>query len=57
MSLPWLRRRMRQAREAEQGGLPAFPGHGRPRDEDLARMRKEVKALREASETSFPLRS
>jgi transposase len=25
-----LRRWMQQAREAEQGGLPPFPGHGRP---------------------------
>jgi transposase-like protein len=43
-----LRRWMQQAREAAQGGLPAFPGHGRPRDEELARLRKENKALREA---------
>jgi transposase-like protein len=28
-----LRRRMQHAREAVSGGLPAFPGHGRPRDE------------------------
>jgi transposase len=41
---------MQQAREAAQGGLPAFPGHGRPRDEELTRLRKEVKALREANE-------
>jgi transposase len=45
-----LRRWMQQAREAAQGGLPPFPGHGRPRDEELARLRKEVKALREANE-------
>ncbi|MDR2101832.1 MAG: hypothetical protein LBP43_04610 [Treponema sp.] len=31
-------------------GLPPFPGHGRPRDEELARLRKETKALREAKE-------
>jgi hypothetical protein len=30
-------------------GLPAFPGHGRPRDGELARLRKEVKVLREAN--------
>jgi transposase-like protein len=43
------RRWTRQAREAERGGLPPPPsGHGRPRDEDLARLRKENKALREA---------
>jgi transposase-like protein len=45
-----LRRWMRQAREAAQGGLPPFPGHGRPRDEELARLRKENNALREANE-------
>jgi hypothetical protein len=39
---------MQQARQAAQGGLPPFPGHGRPRDEELARLRKENKALREA---------
>jgi hypothetical protein len=42
-----LRRRIRQAREAAKGGLPPFPGHGRPRDEELARLWKENKALRE----------
>jgi transposase len=45
-----LRRWMQQAREASQGGLPPFPGYGRPRDEELARLRKEVKFLREANE-------
>jgi transposase len=45
-----LRRWMQQAREAAQGGLPAFPGHGQPLDEELARLRKEVQALREANE-------
>ena len=45
-----LRRWIQQAREAAGGGLPPFPGHGRPRDEELARMRKENKALREANE-------
>jgi transposase len=43
-----LYRWMRQARESAGAGLPPFPGHGRPRDEELARLRKEVKALREA---------
>jgi transposase-like protein len=42
------RRWTRQAREAERGGLPPFFGHGRPRDGELARLRKEAKALREA---------
>jgi len=45
-----LRRWMKQAREAADTGLQAFPGHGRPRDAELARLRKEVKALREANE-------
>ena len=45
-----LRRWMQQAREAVDGGIRAFPGHGRPRDAELARLRKEVKSLREANE-------
>jgi transposase-like protein len=39
---------MKQSREAGREGIPPFPGHGRPRDEELARLRKEVKALRTA---------
>jgi transposase len=39
-----LYRWMQQAREAAQGGLPPFPGHGRPRGEELTRLRKEVTA-------------
>lgn len=31
-------------------GIQAFPGHGRPRDAELTRLRKEVKSLREANE-------
>jgi transposase len=45
-----------RTRESAGTGLPAFPGHGRPRDEELTRLRKEVKALRTAPETSFPLK-
>jgi transposase len=45
-----LYRWMQQAREAGGSGLPPFPGHGRPRDEELTRLRKEVKALRTANE-------
>jgi hypothetical protein len=30
------------------GRITSFPGHGRPRDEEPARLRKEVKILREA---------
>jgi transposase-like protein len=42
----WIQR----ARESGGTGLPPFPGHGRPRDEELTRLRKENKALREANE-------
>jgi transposase-like protein len=45
-----LYRWIQREREAAGTGLPAFPGHGRPRDEELARLRKENKALREANE-------
>ena len=45
-----LYRWMHHTREAAGGGLQAFPGHGRPRDAELARLRKEVKSLREANE-------
>jgi transposase-like protein len=31
-------------------GERVFPGHGRPRDVELARLRKENKALRDANE-------
>jgi transposase len=44
-----LRRRMQQSRETGSG-IQAFPGHGRPRDAELARLRKENKPLREASD-------
>jgi len=45
-----LRRWMQQAQEAADGGLRAFPGHGRPRDAELVRLRKENRALKEANE-------
>jgi transposase len=41
---------MQVSRETAGGGIKAFPGHGRPRDEELTRLRKEVKSLREANE-------
>ena len=44
-----LRRWMQQTRKTVDTGLQAFPGHGRARDEELARLRKENKALREAN--------
>ena len=49
-----LRLRMQQSKEAAGSGLPAFPGHGRPRDAELARLRKENKALKEVSDYSPP---
>jgi len=45
-----LYRWMRRSQETAGSGLPAFPGHGRPRDEELTRLRKEVKSLRTANE-------
>ena len=45
-----LGRWMTEARKAANNGVTAFPGHGRPKDEELARLRKENKALRDANE-------
>jgi transposase-like protein len=45
-----LRKWAQKAHEAAGDGLRAFPGHGRPRDEELIRLRKENKALRNANE-------
>jgi len=39
-----------EAREAAGSGIQAFPGHGRPKDAELARLRKENKVLKEANE-------
>ena len=40
--------RWRKQLEAEgTEGLRAFPGHGRPRDEELARLRKELAEVKE----------
>jgi transposase-like protein len=50
INVSMLRRWVQQSREAAQGGLPPFPGRGRPRDEELTRLRKKVKALRTADE-------
>jgi transposase len=44
-----LYRWIQQGRGAAGTGLPPFPGHGRPRDEELTRLRKENKALRTAN--------
>jgi len=50
-----LRRWITQTREASDfkasgTNIRLFPGHGRPRDAELIRLRKEVKSLREANE-------
>ena len=45
-----LRRWMQEVRAATQTGACAFVGRGRPCDEEPARLRKEVKALRSANE-------
>ena len=43
-----LRRWMQQAKETAGAGLRPFPGHRRPQGGEPSRLRKEVKALREA---------
>jgi transposase len=45
-----LYRWMQVSRQTAGSGIQTFPGHGRPRDAELTRLRKEVKALREANE-------
>jgi transposase len=45
-----LRRWIHEAHTAAGSGIQAFPGHGRPRDAELTRLRKENKALRDANE-------
>jgi transposase len=45
-----LRRWMQASRQAAGSGIQAFPGHGRPTDAELAGLRKENKALRDASD-------
>ena len=39
-----------ESRKAAEDGTQVFPGHGRPKDAELTRLRKENKALREANE-------
>jgi transposase-like protein len=41
---------LRESRAAETGSTKAFPGRGNPRDEELARLRKENADLRETNE-------
>ena len=45
-----LTRWLRETKEGETGSLKVFPGHGNPRDEEVARLRKEVSDLRETNE-------
>jgi len=45
-----LRRWMHEAGGSAGTSVRVFPGRGRPRDAELARLRKEVKSLREANE-------
>jgi transposase-like protein len=45
-----LHRWMAETRKAAGTGTKVFPGHGRPRDEELTRLRKENRALRDANE-------
>ena len=40
----------KRSKEAEHDGLRAFPGQGKARDEELVRLRRENRALREANE-------
>ena len=42
--------RWRRQLEAERGGIRAFPGTGNPRDEELARLKRENAILREERE-------
>jgi transposase len=44
-----LYRWVHQAQESGNG-IQVFPGRGKPRDEELVRLRKEVKSLRAANE-------
>jgi len=41
---------LRASGEEKAGGLKAFPGQGKARDEELVRLRKEVADLRETNE-------
>ena len=41
---------LRESKEGEKNNLKVFPGQGNPRDEELARLRKENADLRETNE-------
>jgi len=40
----------RESKEGEAKGIKAFPGQGNPRDEEVARLKKENADLRETNE-------
>jgi transposase len=40
----------KRAKDAEEQGTKAFPGHGNPRDEELFQLRKRVRELEDANE-------
>ena len=46
-----LTRWLRESKEGEKSNLRVFPGQGNPRDEEVARLKKEVADLRETNET------
>ena len=46
--------RWRKQLAAEGGGIRAFPGTGNPRDEELARLKKENAVLREERDIRAP---
>ena len=45
-----LRRWLRESQESEEKNIKAFPGQGNPRDEEMARFKKEIADLRETNE-------
>jgi transposase-like protein len=45
-----LRRWLRESKEGETKNIRVFPGQGNPRDEEVARLRKENADLRETNE-------
>jgi transposase len=45
-----LNRWKREAEEAKDGSIRAFPGKGKARDEELTQLRREVADLRESNE-------
>ena len=45
-----LNRWLRESKESEAKDIRAFPGQGNPRDEELARLKRELADLRETNE-------